>query len=223
MDLPVPAENITSDGPWVNRIAGLVARPDGAAANQGNGKTKVNGQHRLIGLLEPRRGKRIGRAQTPGRIQDMEGSHVMESMQTHTRCGRFDRLVNWLAVKDPQKNRAAVTHLSRPGRRGMEVLIDEAIGRGKQPDQRIAILDVVVRIGEPLGPTEFFKLQSLLHHKVPRVREKAAEVFMALSASGPPKSPEAATFLRRFHPAFWTPPRRSRRPSPLTFYKAHCR
>ena len=88
---------------------------------------------------------------------------------------RFEKLVKWLGLKDPQKNRAAVTLLSRLGRPGMELLVEEAAGPGKQPDHRVAILDVVARIGEPLGPTEFFTLQSMLRHKVPRVAEKAAE------------------------------------------------
>ena len=116
----------------------------------------------------------------------------------------FDKLVKWLSLKDPRKNHAAATLLSRLGRPGMELLVEEAAGPGKQPDHRIAILNVVVRIGEPLGPDEFFTLQSMLHHKVPRVAEKAAEVFAALSPGGIPKSSEDAAIFRTFHPAFWT-------------------
>lgn len=126
---------------------------------------------------------------------------------------RFDKLVKWLGLKDQQKNRAAIILLSRLGRPGMELLVEEAAGPGKQPDHRVAILDLVARIGEPLGPTEFFTLQSMLRHKVSRVAEKAAEVFAALSPVGIPKSAEDVALFRTFHPAFWTLPCRSRSPS----------
>jgi hypothetical protein len=124
---------------------------------------------------------------------------------------RFEKLIKWLGLKDPQKKRAAGTLLSRLGRPGMEVLVEEAAGPGKQPDHRVAILDVVARIGEPLGPTEFFTLQSMLRHKVPRVAEKVAEVFAALSPGGIPESPEDAALFQTFHPAFWTTPPRDPR------------
>ena len=106
-----------------------------------------------------------------------EGISMEEQIPAGPGTHRFDKLVKWLSVKDPQKNRAAVTLLSRLGRPGMELLVEEAAGPGKQLDHRVAILDVVARIGEPLGPTEFFTLQSLLHHKVPRVAAKVAEVY----------------------------------------------
>ena len=135
----------------------------------------------------------------------------------------FEKLVKWLSLKDPQKNRAAVTLLSRLGRPGMELLVEEAAGPGKQPDHCVAILDVVVQIGEPLGPTEFFTLQSMLRQKVPRVAEKVAEIFATLSPAGIPKSLEDAALFRTFHPAFWTPPKRTRGPSMLRRYKEYCK
>jgi len=133
-------------------------------------------------------------------------------------CPRFDQFVTWLGSKDAAKNRMAATILSRLGRPGMEELVVEAVAPGKQPDHRIAILDVVARIGVPLGPDEFFALQTLLRHRVPRVREKAAEVFVALSPGGMPNSPCAAAFMRAFHPAFWTPPCHRRKSSPRREY-----
>ncbi len=146
----------------------------------------------------------------------------MDSTEIDSGIAQFNFLVKCLVVKNTQKNREAAMLLRQLGRLGMEALIDEAIKPGRQPDHRIAILNVVAGIGEPLGPTEFFKLQMLLRHKVPRVAAKAAEVFMVLSPCGRPESPEAAALMRTFHPAFWIPPKRPRRPSPLRLFKAHC-
>ncbi len=59
VELPVPAENVARDAPWVkNRIAGLMPAPDGAnhlsTDEPQNGKPKLNGHsHRLQGFLEP--------------------------------------------------------------------------------------------------------------------------------------------------------------------------
>lgn len=52
IELPVP-ENIATDAPWVNRIAGLMPHPEGAESNHVNGSGKLNGHRRLEELLEP--------------------------------------------------------------------------------------------------------------------------------------------------------------------------
>ena len=53
VELPVQSEHVTRGAPWVNRIAGLVARPGDMLSGSNNG-TSLNGYgQRLEGLLEP--------------------------------------------------------------------------------------------------------------------------------------------------------------------------
>jgi len=114
-----------------------------------------------------------------------------------------DRLIAWLAGDDERKIMAATTLFCRIGEPATEFLALEAVRPGRRPHHIIRILDVVQRLGNPLGPDGFFSLQSLLQHGDPAVREKVAKVFLALSPAGLPDSPSAEALLLAHHPAFW--------------------
>jgi len=96
---------------------------------------------------------------------------------------RFEQLVAALGRKDPAMNEYAAEIFRRVGKPVVPMLVREAVCRGKQPDHRVRILDVIQRIGEPLDMA-FFDLMMLLRHRVPKVRQKAAEVIAALSPAG---------------------------------------
>lgn len=106
---------------------------------------------------------------------------------------KFEQLVAALGRKDPAMNEYAAEIFRRVGKPVVPLLVREAVCRGKQPDHRVRILDVIQRIGEPLDMA-FFDLTMLLRHRVPRVREKAAEVIAALSPAGR-SSPDATAVL----------------------------
>ena len=57
--------------------------------------------------------------------------------QTTPNTHRFDILVKWLGLKDPQKNRAAVTLLCRLGELVTPLLVQEAIKHGIRTKHRI--------------------------------------------------------------------------------------
>jgi hypothetical protein len=135
----------------------------------------------------------------------------------------FDILVKWLGLNHPQKNRAAVTWLCRLDKPAVPLLVQEAIKPGKRSQHRVAILDVIERIGGPLGPDEMFGLQSLLRHSDPRVREKAEQVIMAASTPGLPDSPEGIALMRAFNPFLATPPRLPPRRTRLSDFAAALR
>ena len=134
---------------------------------------------------------------------------------------RFITLVRWLGLNDPQRKQKAADFLCCAGTPASRLLIEEAIKPGKESHHRIAILDVVQRIGGPLGPDELFGLQSLLQDRNPDVGRKAEVVIMSLSPSGLPDSPEAAARMRLLNP-FLTPIPRGRKSSSKSF-KSKCR
>ena len=127
----------------------------------------------------------------------------------------FERLIEALRRKDPELNAFASEVLYRAGNGGGPLLVREALGPGKHPDHRIRILDVIQRIGEPLGG-EFLNLVTLLNHPVTRVREKAAEVVTALGPggrSGGGSVNGSAAMLLASYAAPWRKPRRARKRS----------
>ena len=96
---------------------------------------------------------------------------------------RFARLIAALRRKDPHLNEYAAEMLCCVGQPVVSLLVWESVIRGKQPDHRVRILDVIQRIGKPLDEA-FFALTMLLGHPVERVRQKAAKVIAALSPAG---------------------------------------
>jgi len=117
--------------------------------------------------------------------------------------GGLDLMIEWLRTKDKRKNEAAVSILCRVGEPVIEFLALEAIKPGRRPNHRVRLLDVIQRIGRPLGPADHYHISSLLKHRVAKVRDKAAEVLGILSPDGPPSlvSPEVMAAAMRLHPA----------------------
>lgn len=140
-----------------------------------------------------------------------KGISVEEQTRPSPDTHHFDTLVKWLGLKDPQKNRAAVTLLCRLGKLATPLLVQEATKPGRRPEHLIAILDVIQTLGGPLGLNEMWGLQSLLRHRNPDVCQKAEQVIISQSPSGSPGSPIHTAFMRAFNP-FLTPPARRRPP-----------
>ena len=78
---------------------------------------------------------------------------------------KFAQLITALGRKDPRLREYATEILCRLGKQAVPMLVEEAAARGRQPDHRVRILDVVQRIGEPLD-AEFFVVMLLLSHPV---------------------------------------------------------
>ena len=132
---------------------------------------------------------------------------------------RFQQLIEALRRKDPKLNASAAEVFCVAGKVVVPLLVREALGPGKHPNHRIRILDVIQRIGGPLG-VDFLDFIRLLRHPVQRVCEKAAEVVAALRPGGQSGSGStkdlAALFLASGVPP-WTTRRRPRRRSSLGF------
>lgn len=98
--------------------------------------------------------------------------------------GSFDRMIQGLRRKDPELNTMCSGVLLRTHTEaGVNVvprLVIEAASSGKQPGHRVRILDVIQRIGQPLGADDFFTVMALASHHVEEVASKAAEVIAAL-------------------------------------------
>ena len=133
--------------------------------------------------------------------------------------GRFDLLIKWLGLKDPQKKGEAVSLLCRAGRLATPLLVQEAIKSGKRSQHRIAILDVVQQIGGPLGMDELLNLQSLIQHRDPGVRQKAEQVIMAVGPCGLPTSAKELALMRIFNPFLAPPIQRPTRRTPKSAFK----
>lgn len=129
--------------------------------------------------------------------------------------GRFDTLVRWLGSKDRQKFQFAVITLCGLGQAAAMPLVIEATRPGKRSQHRIAILNLVQKIGGPLDPEDMFRVQDLLRHRDLGVRRKAEEVIMSMSPSSLPKTDVALAMARTFNP-FLQPPlsRRALRANP---------
>jgi len=101
----------------------------------------------------------------------------------------FERLIEALRRKNRDLNGYASEILYRlrkemdPHKQVVPMLVREACCKGKQPEHRIRILDVVQRIGEPLDAESFFDLTFLTGHRVPKVGLKAAEVIATIRPS----------------------------------------
>jgi hypothetical protein len=130
-----------------------------------------------------------------------------ELTQTDPCSGSLDLVIGWLGGKDAEKVEKATSILRRLGRQVIEFLILEATKPGKRSQHRIAILDVVQKIGGPVGVDELFGLQTLYQHADPNVRAKAEQVIMSLSPGGVPDSSEDAAVMRAFNPFLAIPPR----------------
>jgi hypothetical protein len=130
---------------------------------------------------------------------------IHEIMEPPGGEGRFDVLVRWLGLEDPQKNSLAVEMLCHLGKEVVASLIQAAIEPGKRSHHRVAILDVVERIGGPVGWDEMSGLQSLLRHNDPNVALKAERVIMSMSPGGVPTSPEGLAMMRAFNPFLAVP------------------
>lgn len=100
----------------------------------------------------------------------------------------FQSLIDALRTKDPEANALAAGILVRVRTEmGIDVvpaLVREACGKEKLPNQRIRILEIIERIGEPLDADSFFSLNFLTNHHVQKVAFKAAEVIGRLSPAG---------------------------------------
>ena len=116
--------------------------------------------------------------------------------------------IKWLGGKHRAKSEAAATLLCRLGTPVGPLLIREATASGRRPQHRIAILDVLQRIGGPLGSDELYGLQYLIEHPDADVRQKAKQVIMAAGPCGLPGSPQAAARTQAFNPLLASPPRR---------------
>jgi hypothetical protein len=138
----------------------------------------------------------------------MDIGAMVGAMESRPDKGRFDILVLWLALKNPQKNQAAVAILRHLGKPAVPLLIHEAIKPGKRAHHRIAILEVVRQIGGPVGLDEMLGLQSLLRHRNLGVRQKAERVIMSMSTGGVPSSPEGLATMRAFNPFLAVPSQR---------------
>ena len=66
--------------------------------------------------------------------------------------GGLDLMIEWLRTKDKLKNETASSILCRVGEPVVEFLALEVIKPGMRPDHRVRLLDVIQRIGGPLGP-----------------------------------------------------------------------
>ncbi len=132
---------------------------------------------------------------------------------------KFQRLIEALRRKNPKLNASATEVFCEAGKVVVPLLVREALGPGKHPNHRIRILDVIQRIGEPLG-VDFLDFTRLLRHPVQRVCEKAGEVVAALRPGGQSGSGStedmAALFLASGVPP-WTTRGRPRRHSSLGF------
>ena len=120
--------------------------------------------------------------------------------------GRFDTLIRLLGVKDPQTRQEAAAMFCRVGKLAVRGLVHEALKRGRRSQHRIAILDVVQKIGGPLGNEDMFRLQSLLGHHDSGVRAKAELVIMSL-CRGIPDTLEALALERDCNPFLQPLPR----------------
>ena len=127
------------------------------------------------------------------------------SMEPRPGEGRFDLLLRWLTSKDMKKNQFAVNTLCGLGKPVVSALVMEAILPGKRAQLRIALLDVVQRIGGPLGPEDMFRLRDLLLHRNHAVRRKAEEVIMSMAPGGVPKTDAELAMARTLNP-FLRPP-----------------
>lgn len=113
---------------------------------------------------------------------------------------RFETLIRWLGLKDPQKNDMAVTMFCRLGKPVVHSLIQEAFKRGKRSPHRVAILDLVERIGGPFQHDDIFSLRLLLRHRDPGVRAKAERVLISMRPGPLPDTPEDLAAERAFNP-----------------------
>ena len=90
---------------------------------------------------------------------------MADTMQNDPGRRRFALLIKWLGITDEQRHRAAVTHFVRLGRDVVPLLVVEAIKPGKRSPHRVALLDVIQKIGGPLELDEMCGLQFLLRHR----------------------------------------------------------
>jgi hypothetical protein len=114
--------------------------------------------------------------------------------------GDIGVLVNWLGRNDPERSHIAHMVLCCMGPEVAPILVREAIRRGRNVQHRLVILDVMQRIGGPLGMDEILLLQGMLGDRNPRIRRKAELVIMAVGPCGLPESPEDEAFMRAFNP-----------------------
>lgn len=96
----------------------------------------------------------------------------------------FDKMIEGLRRKRPKLNELCADVLIRThkeaGANIVHPLVTEAALPGKHPNHRVRLLDVVQRIGEPLGPEDFFTVMHLANHQVDKVAKKAVELMVAL-------------------------------------------
>ena len=93
----------------------------------------------------------------------------------------FDALIDALRRKDDPNGELARSVFLRLGGDVVEFLVAEAVAPRRHPNYRIRLLEVVLAIGEPLGPREFLLVSSLLRQRSSRVREIAVEVLVSLN------------------------------------------
>jgi hypothetical protein len=116
------------------------------------------------------------------------GTEMKLRQEQETKGGNFDRMIQWLDGEDEVNRERAVTILCQLGQPVVELLIQEAMATDKRPAHRLRILDIVQRIGEPLGVGGFLGILPLLQDPTPSIRQKVAEMLVALR---PGNSPDA--------------------------------
>ncbi|MEI8371665.1 MAG: hypothetical protein WCJ35_02405 [Planctomycetota bacterium] len=134
-------------------------------------------------------------------------------MEKTAPTSNLDLVIEWLGSKIAKEKEAAISILCRVGQPAVEYLISAAIEPSRPSQHLIAILDVILQIGVPLGFDEMFGLQSLLGHRSPDVRRKVEEIIMSASPCGLPDDPMGAALVRAFNPFLQPPPRRPPRRS----------
>jgi hypothetical protein len=120
----------------------------------------------------------------------------------------FDMLVGWLGLKNARLHRGAIATFCGLGDEVVPPLVWEASKSGKTPQHRITILDVVQKIGSPLGPAEMLAFSLLLRDRNMEVRRKALRVMIAAIPVDLPKAPEDRAAMRlsnSFLPPFRSP------------------
>ena len=92
---------------------------------------------------------------------------------------QFDMLIQGLYGSDADERDRALVTFARLGERAIPLLVAQAVKPGLLPHQRVRILDVIQKIGGPLGVDEFFAIHTLLTHRSKHVRIRTAGVMVA--------------------------------------------
>lgn len=106
-------------------------------------------------------------------------------------------LVGYLSTDNKERNELAAKVFIGAGAAVVPMLVREAVARGKRPQHRIRLLDIIARIGAPLGVDDWMTLFSGTAMYTGPVREKIVEVIVRLGRATNARGHAAPSATRR--------------------------